>query len=86
MGDGPDRHAYAAPPGAAPPLDSQRLLITGGPFDHLSYILTFAKAFTSPDGLAPRASYPWQWLFDRTPISYSNIYPNPPPARTRSAR
>jgi hypothetical protein len=70
---------YEAPPFGAPRGDLQRLLITGGPFDHLSYIITFARRFTSAHGLAAGASYPWQWLLDRNPISYSSIYPTPPP-------
>lgn len=67
----------ASPSGAPPPLDRGRPLLTGGPFDHLSYMIDFAKAFTS-HGLAAAASYPWQWLLDLKPIIYSNVYPTPP--------
>ena len=69
---------YAAPPFGPPPVGG-RLLITGGPFDHLSYVIGFASSFTSPGGLAPAASYPWQWLLDLKPIRFSSVYPTPPP-------
>jgi dolichyl-phosphate-mannose--protein O-mannosyl transferase len=71
---------YKAPPGGLP-RPGQHLLISGGPFAHLSYIVRFAKAFNDPHGLGPGASYPWQWLLDRITIDYSGIYPTPVAAR-----
>jgi predicted membrane-bound dolichyl-phosphate-mannose-protein mannosyltransferase len=63
----------------APPFsgDSARQqLITGGPFDHLSYIIKYAKAFRDPRGLTFDASYPWQWLLDLKPITYLRVNPS----------
>jgi hypothetical protein len=63
----------------APPFsgDSARQhLITGGPFDHLFYIVNFAKHVRSPGGLAFDASYPWQWLLDLGSITYLRVGPH----------
>lgn len=70
---------YAAPPSGGGTQPDPHLLITGGPLDHLLHMINYAKAFASPGELAPGASYPWQWLFDRVPLDYSSIYPTPPP-------
>jgi len=55
--------------------DGLRRVITGGPFAHLSYIITMAKTDTSR-GLSLDASYPWQWLFDLKPITYLHVVPS----------
>jgi hypothetical protein len=63
----------------APPFsgDSARPhLITGGPFDHLAYIIHFAAHFTSPGTLTFDASYPWQWLLDLGSITYLRVTPS----------
>jgi hypothetical protein len=65
---------------ATPYADSQRLLITGGPFDHLWHMITYAEALTSPHGATGIASYPWQWLFDLKPITYLRVNPSLPGA------
>jgi hypothetical protein len=49
----------------APPFagDSGRpALIAGGPFGHLSYIISYAKQFSN--GAGSQAGYPWQWWYD----------------------
>ena len=61
---------------APPSREGAQQLITGGPFDHLSYIINFAKHFRSPGGLTFDASYPWQWLFDRGSITYLRVNPS----------
>jgi hypothetical protein len=63
---------------ATPYADSEQLLITGGPFDHLWHMITYAEALTSPNGATGIASYPWQWLFDLKPITYLRINPSLP--------
>lgn len=63
---------------ATPYADSQAKLITGGPFDHLWHMITYAEALTSPNGPKGIASYPWQWLFDLKPITYLRINPSLP--------
>lgn len=64
------------------PADRRSLIrgcSSGVPVDHLVHMISYAKTFASPGELAPGASYPWQWLFDRIPLDYSGIYPTPPP-------
>ena len=63
---------------ATPYADSDRLLITGGPFDHLWHMITYAEALTSPHGAQGIASYPWQWLIDLKPITYLRVNPSLP--------
>jgi predicted membrane-bound dolichyl-phosphate-mannose-protein mannosyltransferase len=63
---------------ATPYADSERLLITGGPFDHLWHMITYAEALTSPHGPQGIASYPWQWLLDLKPITYLRVNPSLP--------
>ena len=53
-------------------------LITGGPFGHLSHMLTFAANQSSPSGPSGIASYPWEWLVDYKPIVYLNVNPAQP--------
>jgi predicted membrane-bound dolichyl-phosphate-mannose-protein mannosyltransferase len=63
----------------APPYDfvaGRR--ITGGPFAHLSHMISYASAQSSPHGPHGIASYPWQWLGDYKPILYLNINPARP--------
>jgi len=58
----------------APPYDPQTArTITGGPFAHLSRMLSYAAAQTSPHGPTGIASYPWDWLVDIKPINYLNV-------------
>jgi hypothetical protein len=63
---------------ATPYADSQARLITGGPFAHISHIITYASGLTSPHGPTGIASYPWQWLVDLRPILYLRINPSLP--------
>jgi len=60
---------------ATPYADSAHQLITGGPFDHLWHIVTYAEALTDPHGASGIASYPWQWLFDKGAITYLGVSP-----------
>ena len=52
--------------------------IAGGPFAHLSHMVSYASAQSSPHGPHGIASYPWQWLGDYKPIVYLNINPARP--------
>ncbi len=52
--------------------------ITGGPFSHLSHMLSYAADRISPHGPRGIASYPWQWFGDYKPIVYLNINPAEP--------
>lgn len=52
--------------------------IAGGPFAHLSHMVSYASAQSSPHGPHGIASYPWQWLGDYKPIVYLNINPAQP--------
>jgi dolichyl-phosphate-mannose-protein mannosyltransferase len=52
--------------------------VSGGPFAHLSHIISFASQQSSPRGPRGIASYPWQWLGDYKPIVYLNINPAEP--------
>lgn len=63
---------------AKPYADSEARLITGGPFDHLWHMITYAAHLTSPHGPQGIASYPWQWLLDLKPITYLRINPSLP--------
>ena len=63
---------------ATPYADSERLLITGGPFAHLSHMITYAEALTSPNGPTGIASYPWRWLLDLKVITYLRVNPSLP--------
>jgi hypothetical protein len=63
---------------ARPYADSEARLITGGPFDHLWHMITYAAHLTSPYGPQGIASYPWQWLLDLKPITYLRINPSLP--------
>jgi hypothetical protein len=53
-------------------------LISGGPFSHISHMLSYAAGQSSPHGPQGIASYPWQWLGDYKPILYLNINPAKP--------
>ncbi len=65
--------------GIAPPYSPQTgKLVPGGPFGHISHILTYAANETSPHGPRGIASYPWDWLVDIKPITYLNINPGRP--------
>jgi hypothetical protein len=63
---------------ATPYADADAKLITGGPFAHLSHMITYAAQQTSPHGPMGIASYPWQWLVDLEPITYLRINPSLP--------
>jgi hypothetical protein len=63
---------------AKPYADAEARLITGGPFDHLWHMITYAAKLTSPKGPQGIASYPWQWLIDLKPITYLRINPSLP--------
>ena len=63
---------------AKPYADSEARLITGGPFDHLWHMITYAAHLTSPHGPQGIASYPWEWLVDLKPIVYLRINPSLP--------
>ncbi|MFZ0043756.1 MAG: phospholipid carrier-dependent glycosyltransferase [Solirubrobacteraceae bacterium] len=63
---------------APPYADSEAKLITGGPFDHVWHMITYAAGLTSPHGPQGIASYPWQWLLDLKPITYLRINPSLP--------
>ena len=63
---------------ATPYADSASTLITGGAFDHLWHMITYASALTSPNGPQGIASYPWQWMLDLKPITYLRINPSLP--------
>jgi predicted membrane-bound dolichyl-phosphate-mannose-protein mannosyltransferase len=52
--------------------------VTGGPFSHLSHMLSYAAGQSSPNGPHGIASYPWEWLVDYKPIVYLNINPAEP--------
>ncbi len=63
---------------ATPYADAQAKLITGGPFDHLAHMVSYAAHLTNPHGAQGIASYPWQWLVDFKPITYLRINPSQP--------
>ncbi|MGO9882072.1 MAG: glycosyltransferase family 39 protein [Solirubrobacteraceae bacterium] len=63
---------------ATPYADATGQLITGGPFDHLAHIISYAEQQTSPNGPTGIASYPWAWLIDLKPIVYLRINPSLP--------
>ncbi len=52
--------------------------IAGGPLAHLTHMISYASAQSSPHGPRGIASYPWQWLGDYKPIVYLNINPAQP--------
>lgn len=63
---------------ATPYADATAQLITGGPFDQLAHIVSYAAQQTSPRGPSGIASYPWAWLIDFKPITYLRINPSLP--------
>ena len=63
---------------ATPYDDANAKLITGGPFAHLAHMISYAAQQTSPHGPQGIASYPWQWLFDLTPITYLRVSASAP--------
>lgn len=63
---------------ATPYADATGQLITGGPFDHLAHIISYAEQQTSPHGPTGIASYPWAWLIDEQGITYLRINPSLP--------
>jgi hypothetical protein len=63
---------------ATPYADADARMITGGPFAHLSHMISYAAQQTSPSGPEGIASYPWQWLLDLQPITYLRINPSLP--------
>ena len=63
---------------ATPYDDAAGHLITGGPFDHLGHMITYAAHLVSPNGPQGIASYPWDWLVDARPIVYLRINPSLP--------
>ncbi len=63
----------------APPFDPVAgKRITGGPFSHISHMLSYGANQKSTHGPSGIASYPWQWLGDYKPISYLTINPAHP--------
>jgi 4-amino-4-deoxy-L-arabinose transferase-like glycosyltransferase len=63
----------------APPFDDAAGRPVGaGPFAHLSHMLSYAAAQTSPHGPQGIASYPFGWLVDYKPIVYLNVNPAKP--------
>lgn len=57
----------------ARPFDnSARRFVGGGPFSHLSHMITYAAQQTGLAGGNGIASYPWQWIGDYRPIPYLN--------------
>jgi Dolichyl-phosphate-mannose-protein mannosyltransferase len=63
---------------ATPYADAEAKLITGGPFQHIAHMFTYAAQQVSPGGPQGIASYPWQWLVDLKPILYLRINPSLP--------
>jgi predicted membrane-bound dolichyl-phosphate-mannose-protein mannosyltransferase len=63
---------------APPYADAEARLITGGPFTHISHMITYAGQQVSVHGPQGIASYPWQWLIDLKPIVYLRINPSLP--------
>jgi dolichyl-phosphate-mannose--protein O-mannosyl transferase len=63
---------------ATPYADADARLITGGPFAHISHMISYAAQQVSPHGPMGIASYPWQWLIDLKPIVYLRINPSLP--------
>jgi predicted membrane-bound dolichyl-phosphate-mannose-protein mannosyltransferase len=63
---------------ATPYADAEAKLITGGPFAHISHMISYAAQQVSPNGPQGIASYPWQWLLDLKPILYLRINPSLP--------
>ncbi len=60
----------------APPFDAAAgKRVGGGPFVHLSHMVTYATSQSSSQGIA---SQPWEWLVDYKPIVYLNINPLEP--------
>jgi predicted membrane-bound dolichyl-phosphate-mannose-protein mannosyltransferase len=65
---------------ATPYNDAAAKLITGGPFDHLAHMISYAAQQVSLTGPRGIASYPWDWLIDLKPITYLRINPSLPGA------
>ena len=63
---------------ATPYADAEAKLITGGPFQHIAHMFSYAAQQVSPGGPQGIASYPWQWLLDLKPILYLRINPSLP--------
>jgi predicted membrane-bound dolichyl-phosphate-mannose-protein mannosyltransferase len=63
---------------ATPYADADAKLITGGPWNEIAHIISYASNLTSPHGPTGIASYPWQWLVDLKPILYLRINPSLP--------
>jgi predicted membrane-bound dolichyl-phosphate-mannose-protein mannosyltransferase len=63
---------------ATPYNDAAAKLITGGPFDHLAHMISYAAQQVSIHGPQGIASYPWYWLVDLEPIVYLRINPSLP--------
>jgi dolichyl-phosphate-mannose-protein mannosyltransferase len=58
----------------APPYDNAaRRFISGGPFGHLSHMITYATHQTGLSVARGIASRPWEWLGDFKPIPYLTI-------------
>ncbi|MGH2890319.1 MAG: glycosyltransferase family 39 protein, partial [Solirubrobacteraceae bacterium] len=63
---------------ATPYADADAKLITGGPFNEIAHIVSYAASLTSPHGPTGIASYPWWWMIDLKPIVYLRIDPSLP--------
>ena len=65
----------------AQPFDnSARRFLAGGPFSHLSHMVSYASHQTGLTTAGGIASRPWQWLGDYKPIAYLTINPAHPGA------
>jgi hypothetical protein len=63
----------------APPYDnSARRFIGGGPWGHLSHMISYAGQQTGVSSAHGIASRPWEWLADYKPIAYLTIDPAHP--------
>jgi dolichyl-phosphate-mannose--protein O-mannosyl transferase len=63
---------------ATPYADAEATLLTGGPFQHIAHMFSYAAQQVSPKGPQGIASYPWQWLLDLKGILYLRINPSLP--------
>jgi len=63
---------------ATPYADAEGTLLTGGPFQHIAHMFSYAAQQVSPGGPQGIASYPWAWLLDLKGILYLRINPSIP--------
>src|SRR6201986_1842565 len=60
---------------ATPYADAEATLLTGGPFQHIAHMFSYAAQQVSPNGPQGIASYPWQWLLGLNGIPYLRLHP-----------